>query len=168
MKYFIKCVLTDESIKNLKYYEHKTLQKYKHIKNKNMFHIPIIDFKCENNFKLNTSIVKQIQKLQIFRVNIFDTKIHNKFSYLLIKPFGFVSMIQRLFEEELSLDNIKYNKLNKWNFFYIEYLNLNNNKINLNLDDIFFPPYVKISSVDIIKLNNKKNSLIESIKLKNI
>ena len=42
------------------------------------------------------------------------------------------------------------------------------NKINVNLSDILFPNYVKINSLNILKLSHKKNNLIDSIQFKNI
>ncbi|AID45525.1 Hypothetical protein SFBmNL_01633 [Candidatus Arthromitus sp. SFB-mouse-NL] len=166
MKYIIKCGLTDNSIKDLKYFEHKISKKYNQIKNKNIFYVPLISFNYTDYIKFNPQLLKKLQKFQTFRINVSDIKFQNKIVYLLIKPLGFISSIQRLLEEYFITNNIKYSKLNKWDYLFIEYTTIN--KLNINIDDLFFPSYIKISSINIFRENSKKNTPIESINLKNI
>lgn len=166
MKYIIKCGLTDSSIQDLKYFEHKFFKKHNRIKNKNIFYIPLINFNYSNYIKFDSQLLKKLKKFQEFRINISTIKIQNKIIYLLIEPLGFISSIQRLLEEYFITNNIKYNKLNKWDCLYIEYTTID--KLNINIDNSFLPLHIRVSSINIFKENNKKNSLIESINLKNI
>lgn len=168
MKYLISCNLTDESIENLNYFQSQNIKSFKNLKSKQNFFIPILSLNYEHYTKIKNSIFKNLSKIQTFRVNISNIK-HDltKNIYLLIEPKGFLSTIQRILEEELILNDIKnYEKLNKWNYFYVDYMSFN--KINVNLSDILFPNYVKINSLNILKLNHKKNNLIDSIQFKNI
>lgn len=139
-------------------------QKYNQIKNKNIFYVPLISFNYNDYIKFNPQLLKKLQKFQTFRINVSDIKFQNKIVYLLIKPLGFISSIQRLLEEYFITNNIKYSKLNKWDYLFIEYTTIN--KLNININDLFFPSYIKISSINIFRENSKKNTPIESINLK--
>lgn len=166
MKYIIKCGFTDNSIKDLKYFKNQFHQKYNCVKNKNSLYTPLLSFNCNDCIKFDPQLIKKIQNLQTFRINISNIKLQNKIVYLLIEPLGFISSIQRLFEEYFLINSIKYNKINKWDHLYIKYINID--KLNVNIDDLFFPPYIKVSSINIFKYNNKKSTLLDSISLKNI
>lgn len=166
MKYIIKCGFTDNSIKDLKYFKDQFYEKYNYVKNKNSLYISLLNFNYNDCIKFDPQLIKKIQNLQTFRINISNIKFQNKIVYLLIEPLGFISSIQRLFEEYFLLNSIKYNKINKWDHLFIKYLSID--KLNVNIDDLFFPPYVKVSSINIFKYNNKKSTLLESISLKNI
>lgn len=168
MKYLINCNLTEKSIENLNYFQSQNIKSFKNLKSKQNFSIPIISLDYEHYAKIKNSIFKNFSKIQTFRVNIATIKHDlNKNIYLLIEPKGFLSTIQRLLEEDLISNDIKnYEKLNKWNYFYVDYMSFN--KLNIDLNDILFPNYIKINSLNILKYNHKKNNLVDSIQFKNI
>lgn len=169
MRYVIKCIPTDNSLKDLKYFERLNNKDNIIIRNKSNFNIPILIFECDNYNKIKTNIIQNFNKLEVFRINFSYIKLNaNKKAYLLIEQSGFIKTIKRLIKQELDSNDISYNEILKWDYFYIEYLTFISNRSNIMLDNIKFPPYIKISSIDIFKYNNKKELLIDSIKLKNI
>lgn len=170
MKYLVRCGFTKETINDLKYFEGKNLKQFRFLKPKQNFFIPIISLNSDSYNKIKNNIIQSFNKLYTFRVNISNINYdENKNIYLIIEPKGFLLTIQRIFEEELNFNNVKnYEKLNKYDNFYMDYLS--SNKLNINLDNISFPNFLKINSIEILKFNHnyKKSILIESIKLKNI
>ncbi len=167
MKYLVRCNLSDKSIRELLYFTDINNKNNKLIKNRINFNIPVIEFICNNYSKKKLNLLQKFQKIQTFRVNFSDIKFNNNYIYLLIDTLGFLSMIKRVLKEDLSLNEIHYNDISKWGCFYIEYMHIND-KASIDLNKINFPNYVKISGVDILTYSNKKGTLIDSIKLKNI
>ena len=168
MKYLICCNLTEESIKDLKYYENKNLNTYDSLRSKKYFYIPIINLNQEEYNKIKKSIAKHLEKLDAFRVQISNIKMDsNKNIYLLIEPKGFLSKIYRILEETLTEYKINSSyKLIKWECFYLNYMYTS--KTNFDIKNISFPDHIRVNSIDLIKLNFKKFTIIDSIKLKNI
>ena len=168
MKYSICCNLTEESIKDLKYHEHKNLNSNIYLRSKKYFYIPIVNINQDEFNKIKKPISKQIEKLDAFRVQLSNIKMDsNKNIYLLIEPKGFLCKINRIVEENMIEHKINLsNKLIKWECYYIGYMYTSKN--NLDLSTISYPDHLRVNSIDLIKLNFKKFSIIDSIKLKNI
>lgn len=168
MKYLICCNLTEQSIKDLKYFESKNIESYNFLKSKKYFYIPILSLNQEEYSKIKKIIARNLEKLDSFRVQISDVRLDsNKNIYLLIEQKGFLSKVHRIIEETLIDNklNVPY-KLIKNDHFYINYMYASIQ--NFDINNIKFPDHLRVNSIDLVKLNFKKFSIIDSIKLKNI
>lgn len=166
MKYVVYCKLTEESIRDLRHFEGLNLKSFKSSKQILNFYIPLLSFHHDNYSKIKNSIVTKLKKINTFRVNIDSIKKDsNKHAYLLIEQKGFLNTIKRTFEEELcEIENSNFEILTKHDHFYIDFMNI----IKYNQNNIMFPSYVKVGSIDVMKWCYKKNNLIDSIKFKKI
>ena len=168
MKYIIFCNLTEKSIKELKYCEGLNLKSFKSLKQLHNFCIPLVSFNIESYSKIKMQISKKLSKLQTFRINIDSVKKDtNKHLYLLIEQKGFLNTIKRTFEEELcKIENTNFEILTKYDSFYIDFMFSNSN--NTNINKLLYPKFLKVHSIEIMKLSYKKHNLIDLVNLKSI
>ena len=176
MKYYLVALFDDESYKNLNPVQRNLSRKFKANRNSPIPYIPLEIIENPNIEKLNEVVDKIIKPYKNFKVEL-SPRVHlcdlSKTLNLKIEDVGYIKRLSRLLSDNLKLYGFNVKELNINRDMHLtianmNYLNKDNRKNNNEIEFKHSIATLKVNRLELWKISNKREVLIQTYPLKTI